>query len=1093
VSGEKHIIFGDFRLDLVNECLWRGGASIALAPKEYAVLLYLARHPGRLVTKEELIEAVWPETVVTDGVLKVSIRKIRIALDDDPKTPQYIETSHRRGYRFIGRIVDEAEKERGNKEARRQEGKQGREDKEIRKLGSERLKEPGDAETRPLSLSHLPLISPSSPTLSAPLFLSGAHRFLSGVHRAASLTPPKEIVGRETPLARMQGWLRRAMGGERQVAFITGEAGIGKTTLIEAFLRKVARDPNTWIGQGQCLEQYGAGEAYLPVLEAVSRLCQEPGRERLVDLLRRRAPTWLQQMPWLIGDAERESLQREVIGATRERMLREMAEALEALTAETPLALVLEDLHWSDFSTLDLVSYLARRRKPARLLIIATYRPVEVAVSEHPLKGVKQDLQAHRLCEELPLEYLSEKAVGEYLAARYPRREFPAAFAAMLHARTEGNPFFLVNAVDYLQAEGLIMEKDGQWRLTSALAELGVGVPENIRQMIEKQIERLDREQQRLLEIAAVAGAEFPAAAISIGMEKDLMWVEEQCEELERRHQFLISTGAGMLPNGVMTARYGFIHALYQEVLYRRVAPGRRVRLHLLIGERGEEAYGDRAGEVAAELAMHFEEGRDYKRAVKYLRLAAQNHFQRYANREAIAYLSRALKLMTRWPESATPEIHIATMEQAGLARLAMGDMAAAADDFASLADYARERGRTDEEVKALIQMATALSWVDRDRCLAAAERFMALSRGLSDELLRAHAQGCWAYWQALFLSWREEHVESLSLAVMAARRAGDREMAGLHLARRSFFECLRANYPTACRAAEDGAQLALEVSDAHSFLLARYYQAWGLLHLGKWGEMQRILCQGLEMAERNNHRRWEALYRLESAWLRAQAFDFEGSRELCEQAHEVAREIGHPYTESLSLILLGLSLLWLGRHKASFQCFSEVAERLDRERSLMDWILRLPLHYGLSRYWLAQGQPSQARREAERVCELAALPGERTYLALGLQTLAEVAMVEQSSGTASGPNFREAESSITKALAAIDGADAPLAQWRVCLTAAQLYERLGRAADAAHYWKRSAETLRQLDASLDSDDSLRDSLLADPTVQAIRRRAGAS
>jgi hypothetical protein len=179
-----------------------------------------------------------------------------------------------------------------------------------------------------------------------------------------------------------------------------------------------------------------------------------------------------------------------------------------------------------------------------------------------------------------------------------------------------------------------------------------------------------------------------------------------------------------------------------------------------------------------------------------------------------------------------------------------------------------------------------------------------------------------------------------------------------------------------------------------------------------------------------------------------------------------------------------------MGQHKASFQCFSEVAERFDRERSLMDWILRIPHHYGLSRYWLAQGQPAQARREAERVCELAAQPGERTYPALGHQTLAEVAMVKPGLGPNPGTNFEEAEAAITKALATLDDAEAPLAQWRVHMTAAQLYERLGRSADAVDSWRRSADTLLQLANSLDPDDPLRESLLADPTAQAIQRRA---
>ena len=1041
MNSEQHILFGSFRLDLVNERLWHGEEAIALAPKEFAVLLYLVRNPGRLVTKDELIEAVWPETTVTDGVLKVSIRKIRAALADDPKSPQFIETAHRRGYRFIGQIVTDAESEKAK----------ARDKKDSR----------------------------TTPSHSSTPHLSGAHR-LSSLHRLTGLAPASGLVGREPALAQMQRWLRRALGGERQVVFVTGEAGIGKTSVVEAFLQRIASDPKLWVGQGQCLEQYGSGEAYLPVLEAVSRLCQEPGRERLVGLLRRHAPTWLQQMPWLISDADREALQREVFGATRERMMREMAEALEALTAETPLTLVLEDLHWSDYSTLDLVSYLARRRKPAQLLIIATYRPVEVALSEHPLKGVKQDLQAHRLCDELPLEYLSQEAVDEYLALLFPRRDFPAEFAALLHERTEGNPFFLVNAVDYLQAEELIKERDGQWRLTVALAELEVGVPESIRQMIEKQIERLDREQQRVLEVAAIAGVEFSAAALAAGLEQGLMQIEERCEELERRHQFLRATGISILPNGMVTARYGFIHALYQEVIYQRVAASRRVRLHLLIAERGEEVYGERSDEIAAELAMHFEQGRDYRRAVKYLRQAAQNHLLSYTNREAIDYLNHALQLIERWPEDERAGARIAVLERVVLARRAMGDMDGAAAGFATLADYAREQGRLTDEVGALVHLATVLSWVDRERCLAAAERFVVLSRGLTDGLLQTHVRGSWGYWHVLFLDWGDGHAEALAEAVEAARRTGDREMLGLHLARYSYFEALRSNYAAAWRTAEEASQLALELSDAHSFLLSQFFQAWGLLHQGRWGEMRRILSKGLEMAERNEHRRWAVLYLLELAWLHEEAFDYPRARVMCEQAHEQARMIQHPYTEALCLILLGLAELGLKQYEAAFRCFREVAAGLDRERSLMDWILRILLHDGLSRYWLTQHQPMQARREAELTRELAAQPGERTYLALAHRTLAEVALAEQQ------PD--EAELEISRALAAIEGADAPLAEWRVCETAAQLYEELGRTAEAGQSRRRSADTLVRLAESLGQDDPLRESLFTASTSKSCPR-----
>ena len=222
------------------------------------------------------------------------------------------------------------------------------------------------------------------------------------------------VVGREQALGRMQRWLRRMLRGERQIGFVTGEAGIGKTSLVDAFAQTIPLDGSIRIGRGQCLEQYGTSEAYLPVLEAIGRLCRED----------QGSPTWSSACAHVVvADAcdvecrfDRELLSREVSGATRERMLREMGEALDALTKVVPLVLILEDLHWSDDSTLDLISNLATQRQPAHLMPIGTYRNVELIVSRHPLKAVKQELQAKELCEELPLEYLTEAAVSQYLA-----------------------------------------------------------------------------------------------------------------------------------------------------------------------------------------------------------------------------------------------------------------------------------------------------------------------------------------------------------------------------------------------------------------------------------------------------------------------------------------------------------------------------------------------------------------------------------------------------------------------------------------------------------------------------------------------------
>ena len=155
------------------------------------------------------------------------------------------------------------------------------------------------------------------------------------------------------------------------------------------------------------MEQHGAGEAYLPVLEALGRIGRSPGGEQLVTILRQYAPTWLVQMPALLVAEEMETLQRRVVGATRERMLREMVEAIEVLTAHHPLVLWFEDLHWADASTVDWLAAIAQRGAPVRLLVIGTYRPSDLSLSGHPLRAVKQELVAKGQSEELLLPFLS--------------------------------------------------------------------------------------------------------------------------------------------------------------------------------------------------------------------------------------------------------------------------------------------------------------------------------------------------------------------------------------------------------------------------------------------------------------------------------------------------------------------------------------------------------------------------------------------------------------------------------------------------------------------------------------------------------------
>lgn len=1012
----QQLSFGSFRFDPVNQCLWHGERMIDLAPKAFAVLSYLVTHPGRLVTKEELLQAVWPDVYVTDAVLKVRVRELRKALGDKAQDPQFVKTLHRRGYRFIAPVK--------------------------------------------LALN-------SEPDATEPL------------------QPAHGLVGRDRVVAQLHQHLQQALQGTRQIVFVTGEAGMGKTAVVDTFLAQASSHPRVLTASGQCVEHYGTGEAYLPVLQALSRLCRQAGAEELPALLRQYAPTWLAQLPWLIEDAEQAPLQHEILGTTHASMMREMGELCGALARQALFVLVLEDLHWSDYATLDLLSWLAQQREPARLLVLGTYRPVELIVRDHPLKTVKQELELHRQCTELQLNFLNNAEVVEFLQRRFPKHSFPEQLARVIHGRTDGNPLFLVNVIDYLVSRAMLAEQTGRWCLTVALAEIQEALPESLQLMIDKQLDGLDVEQQQVLAGASIVGADFTTAAVAAGLAQNMARVEKCCEKLAQTRQFICPLGAEELPNGTVTERYAFIHALYQDVLGRRLSAMRRAQLHHAIGIQKEAAYAQQSTEIAAELALHFEQGRELHRAIDYLRQAARNARYRYANQAALGYLTRAIQLLERLVDAEQPSQRLQVLEERGQIRRAMADMPGAVEDFTQLIACARDQELVDWEITALLDLVTVMSWIDREGCLTVVAEIRTRCDSVESSALRAHARGWCGYWNLLWNHWSERDAQAFATAVAAARGAGQREQLRPLLGRYSFFQSLRSDYRAANETAAEGLQLALEAGDAAEYLVTLFFRCWALLHSGQWDALYQLLHDdGLRMAEKNEHHLWILLFQLQLAWLAEETFSFETARELSEQGLNQARRSGLPYGRLLGSVRLGFAQLGLGQLQPAFDCFRTSVDWLARERVLMDWILKIPLHHGLSRYWLARGDYQHARKEAATVCSLAAVPGERTYMALGHNTLAEVAVAEH--------DQQQAQTELQRALALLDDAEAPLAQWRVYASVADLAASQGRRAEAQQYWKLSAKTVTGLAAMLDHAPELRQSLLAAAPVRTILARDSA-
>jgi predicted ATPase/DNA-binding winged helix-turn-helix (wHTH) protein len=395
------------------------------------------------------------------------------------------------------------------------------------------------------------------------------------------------IVGRQQDVARLEDWFQRAAQGTRQLVFVSGDVGIGKTTMVDQFLAHCAAGSVGRIGRGQCAEHYGEGEPYLPFFEALWQPSRGPAHDAILAVLRRYAPLWLVQLPGLVSEPELERLQRQVAGATPARMLRELAQALEVLTADAPLVLVLEDLQWSDRSTVDLLASLAQRREPAQLLVLGTYRPVDVVLHAHPLHSLVQELGGRGLVGELPLELLPAEDVAAYLAGRLGGPVAPA-LVTCVHAHTDGHPLFLVTFVEHLVQQRLLARGAGPWTLRAGVEASVAQLPQEVRQVLMWRVDTLPAAARQVLEVASVVGQAFAAAAVAAGTQSTVEAVDAVCDGLVTPHRMLEDTGVTVWPDGTRGGGYRFHHALYQQVLYEALGPTRRAQLHRQVGARLE-------------------------------------------------------------------------------------------------------------------------------------------------------------------------------------------------------------------------------------------------------------------------------------------------------------------------------------------------------------------------------------------------------------------------------------------------------------------------------------------------------------------------
>lgn len=873
--------FGSYLLDEAEALLMHSGVAVDMPPRAFQVLCELVRRAGQLVTKDALLDAVWGHRHINEAALKNIVSQLRNSLGDDARESKLIQTVSRHGYRFI-------------------------------------------AELSP-SLAQPAAQPPLLPLVQADAIDSGP------------------LVGRKAALDQLQAIVAATTAGRRQIVFIAGDAGIGKSTLVECLI-KCANVP---VAYGQCIEHYGGAEPYMPILEALNGMCRADGGGEVVDLLRRVAPSWLQQLPWLLSTENKGGAPQDLANTTQERMLREFGELIDRVTAARPLLLILEDLHWSDHATIQLLAYLSRRRTNAALTLVCTFRATDLILQEHPLAALRQELRLRTQCVDMELEYLSEADIGEILIKKLGSPA-PERFVKHLHAQTMGLPLFVTAVLDEMVKSGQLPESGKVWELST----LEIAVPSSIAAVIDGQLRRLTIDQQRLLGAAGICGIDFLHLPLAEVLQLDADTVSAQLEHACATLSWLRCVGTKPMPNGQVAAQFRFAHALYRKVLYERTSALQRVQWHRQWAKALQHAHPAAGGELAAELALHFERGDRPVEAAAQLALVASRAMACGAPQEALLAAHHGLELGARLMGKEL-ELELRVLEAVALTR---------------------QFTITEPEVIEAFERARRLE-------------------GRGSPVWNRVLQGCWwiKFAQADFRAARDLATEML--AQSKSDNSPALQLAGLIAM--GLVQMLTGELGDARRHLELALALYAEVSDklpATSFVQDPGVEAAEALALVDWltgnpARARHNVRHAIDLAKINRHPISEATALYGAAILHALAGEFEDVYALTEALYGVIQEYSLPERRSGFAWLHGQALVALGKAEEGLSEMRAAAQTA-RDMGMQVGLCAFHFHYAVA--CRQAGKKDEARATIHQGLKLVTELGEEMLLPALLTLLAE-------------------------------------------------------------------------------------------------------
>jgi len=854
---------------------------------------------------------------------------------------------------------------------------------------------------------------------------------------------PELLVGRSQAMEKLKAAFQTASQGKRQLVFVTGEPGVGKTALIEAFLAKLGSISSTLVARARCVQIDVGPKLYDAILEILRVL----SRSVSVEIY---APTWHA----LLAQA-----------ASPEPMLGEIGDFLEAITLRTALVIVIEDIHWADPGTVDVLSAIALRGGPGNLMVICSFRPAELILSKPSVWALVSELRLKKLCSEIALEPLEEARLRDLLAEKLPDAVIPDNLSRVLAENSGGNPLLVSVILSHLHESGKLRVRDGVWTLADKKDDLDL--PESIQDLLLSRFAFLSPDQRRLMEDAALLGPTFSAWELAVVSEMPEAEVEAECEALAARGGILRSAGIKRLSRGVEVARFEFRLKLYSAALARRVEPARRIRAHRRVAERMEALGDEMTQEQVEEVAWHYEQSRDFEKAISYLEWAATQELRRHGPLEAAALFGHAGDLVSRIAHGERrEEIQLRILGETARSLSASGELDHALDIWQELIDLAVSRGHQELAVGAALESGQIRMIVNYRRAVQMSEWALTESEKLDNSFLVARAQLESNHLRLALQRWKPDYLAQAESAFARLRAQMPPEETASVDAVYASIQNLRSNYEGALSLATAAVETARTRNIALTEQFADQVLRYSLLYLGRWGELHKRTEGALTLAEQSGDPLNTHLLRIDRVMLLLECSNFDQALQELESIAGQKMSKYRYYAHQIAA-MRALAYAGSGKYELALEAAAEFPHRSGEPRYAPHWVM---IDRATVEAQLGLADLEGALETAERLLSVVLKSEERTWQALGWYCLARVHRLRG--------QMTRAKYAIDSGLHLVQSFDVPLAAWRVYSVACQIYSDQKQPREASAFSLKASAAIARLASPFAGEASLHETFL---------------